>query len=459
MCKTCNKLENIADTEYNEATNPHRDHDKMWILLPNPVIQEEAAKAHVSIDNVSQFDQDVAAIRSVISSLNSVVFERNEAIKVMVVAALVNEHVLMYGPPGTGKNYLTYRFAECVGHRFFEYQINQRTGEDELIGPIDFKALRDLGDQKRRIGGRLLDCEYAFLDEIGNSSSLLRNMIKNIMNERKYDYGEFQQQVPLQMLVAASNSMLNVDDWTEAAFEDRFTFKLAINRLQNDDSLIKMLELQGRNEVLPTIDHSVMSRLQRYVKSVEFPPEFIRALVQFRNKFLEDAPGGITADHIGDRKLAKLMLACAANAVLNGRTKCRRGDLSIMAHIAWRDPQNEMHEVQDWVRRNLISNLDKIETLIASLEDVKASFDQSWDDDAGANVEDRFRKTIDAGSDIQSLVNRMAGYRNADDDEEMDAIHKFDIMAASYTQYFKARALDFVPQSGGSERLDELKKV
>src|SRR5262249_4351705 len=139
---------------YNPDTDPHKTHNVMWIMRPNPILVEEAARASVTIENVDQFEADVAAIRSVIANLNGVVFERQEAIRVMVVAALIGEHVLMYGPPGTGKNYLVYRFAECVGHRFFEYQINQRTGEDEIIGPVDFNALRNQGKQTRIITGR-----------------------------------------------------------------------------------------------------------------------------------------------------------------------------------------------------------------------------------------------------------------------------------------------------------------
>jgi len=285
----------------------------------------------------------------------------------------------------------------------------------------------------------------------------LRNMIKGIMNERKYDYGEFQKQVPLEMIIAASNSMLNVDDWTEAAFEDRFTFKLAIRRLQDDENLIKMLELQGRNVILPAIDHAVMSRLKKYATEVVFPPEFIRALVSFRNKFIEESPAGVTIDHIGDRKLTKLMMACAANAVLNGRKVAKRGDLSIMAHIAWRDPENEMPEVQEWVKKNLIGNLDKIEMVASELEDVKSSFDQMWDDDSNVDLETRFRETIESGNQVQRLITRMNRFRDsADDDEETEAIRRFDVAAAAYTQYFKAKALDF--QSVPKANIDSLKK-
>jgi MoxR-like ATPase len=457
FCNTCGKIITVEDTHYNPTTDIHKDHNVQWITRPNAQTVQETVAETISIDNVSQRESDVAAIRNVKANLNSVVFERKDAIDVLVLAALCKEHVFMIGPPGTGKNYLTYRFSECVGHRFFEYQINQRTGEDELIGPVNFKALRDEGKQTRIVSGRLLDSEYAFLDEIGNSSSLLRNMLKNVMNERKYDYGEFQQSVPLEMLVAASNSGLNVDDWTESAFEDRFTFKLSIQPLEDPENIFLMLNLINRDVVLPTIDHSVMSRLQKYVNEVEISPEFMRQMVALYMKFVEDAPGGVTRDDWTDRKLFKIMRIACANAVLNGRTKVRKSDLHVLSHIIWRRKE-QMNDIQDWVKRNLVSNLDKIEVIANELDDIYASFNQLWDDDANANLEDKVNQAVRTNREIQRVRGRMDAFRHiVEDEEEEAAIRAFDENIKKYSRTIRDKAMD-EPADIGTV-LEELKKV
>src|SRR5215471_14606982 len=166
----------------------------------------------------------------------------------MIILAIVSrEHCIFYGHPGTGKNFLVDRFSQCVDHKFFEYQIAQDTTADDLFGPMDIAHLRSENEMRRDIRGTLLECEIGFLDEIGNSNSMIRNVLKGLMQERKYPYGRSRENAPLQTVISASNAVLQYeDDPTEHAFEDRFLFRHKVEYLESKESKLGMLKLRGR---------------------------------------------------------------------------------------------------------------------------------------------------------------------------------------------------------------------
>jgi MoxR-like ATPase len=380
LCKTCKKIVEADELDYLRNSDPHEGHDRVWLQRPTIENPSEVTPS-VSIVEKDTFHSDVKEVRNVMGNLNSVIFERQDAIKGLVLALLAREHIIYYGPPGTGKNYMVDRFTQCIDHSFFEYQISQFTVLDELFGSYDLIHMRDTGEMRRVIDGKLLQAEVAFLDEIGNSSSPIRNALKGLMQERKYEYGKTRELAPLQTIVAASNSVLQFEeDATEQAFEDRFLFRDAVGYIQDPANELRMLQLYRQNSSLPVIPHATITRLQNYVREVEFSEEFMKSLIDFKHKIIEEAPGDIAP--ISDRRMFKLMSAVAAHAVLNGRTKAKRADLAVFQYIFWHDPSSQKLPVQEWVKAHLVSNLDKIDALRSSLNDIFASFEQAQSDDS-----------------------------------------------------------------------------
>ena len=66
---------------------------------------------------------------------------RREAVHLLGVGALCQEHVLLLGPPGTAKTRLVERFCRMLDTRPFSYLLTRFTEPAEIFGPIDVKVL------------------------------------------------------------------------------------------------------------------------------------------------------------------------------------------------------------------------------------------------------------------------------------------------------------------------------
>ncbi|TRM79695.1 AAA family ATPase, partial [Sulfolobus sp. A20-N-F6] len=129
---------------------------------------------------------------------------REEEAKVIVLALLSKEHVILIGEPGTAKSALARRAAELLNAKFFMYLLTKYTEPAELFGALDINALRE-GQYKRITKDRLPESQIAFLDEIFNANSAILNALLSLLNERVIYDGYNVIRVPLRTLISASN--------------------------------------------------------------------------------------------------------------------------------------------------------------------------------------------------------------------------------------------------------------
>src|SRR5207248_2837021 len=88
---------------------------------------------------------------------------RAEAVRLLLLAAVCREHLLLLGPPGTAKPELITRFAELIDARHFRYLLTRFTEPAEIFGPLDFQRFRD-GEYHVRTSGMLPEANVVFLD-------------------------------------------------------------------------------------------------------------------------------------------------------------------------------------------------------------------------------------------------------------------------------------------------------
>ena len=81
-------------------------------------------------------------LKIIIKELNKGLIEREEHIRMCLLALLSNENIVLIGPPGTAKSQMSRSLAEIIKNgTYFEYLLTKFTTPEELFGPISIKEL------------------------------------------------------------------------------------------------------------------------------------------------------------------------------------------------------------------------------------------------------------------------------------------------------------------------------
>jgi hypothetical protein len=61
-------------------------------------------------------------------------------VRLLLLAALCGEHLLLLGPPGTAKSELSRRLAGLTGGRYYERLLTRFSVPEELFGPLSMRG-------------------------------------------------------------------------------------------------------------------------------------------------------------------------------------------------------------------------------------------------------------------------------------------------------------------------------
>ena len=325
-------------------------------------------------------------LAALLKDLNQNLYNKENSIKLILLAVLAGESAFLLGEPGTAKSLIAHRISEgfedldttkpenagCV--KYFEYLMSQFSTPDEIFGPVSLQALKN--DEYKRITDNYLPkAQFAFLDEIWKASPAIQNSLLTILNEKKFQKGFESQKVPLQGFVAASNELPAKNEGLEAIF-DRFLVRIIEDPISSDSTFFKMItsKKDTNTQIANKIDGSKLKLLQEKSEEVEFPENLfeiirnIRLEIKNYNKSLKEDDEPFL---VSDRRWKKIVGLLRMSAFLNDRKEINFSDFEIVPYCIWStENQYEVGKklVKNVIEKTLKSYSEVLEKLFNEME-------------------------------------------------------------------------------------------
>jgi MoxR-like ATPase len=336
----------------------------------------------------------------------SVFIGRDSLIRAIELGVVSGEHVIVLGPPGTGKSACIRYFAKAMGLSFFRRVLNPDLPREDLVGPINPMALKD-GKWERSWSG-LATASIAFLDEIGKASSQVQNIFLDAMEERRVTSGNIDREIPLHLVMAASNETIDSDS---PAIWDRFTIRLTVERLSETRDFVKLLEDAWGAMSPPSIIiqpeelSDLRARCLKMASEAVHEPS-VRGLMVKLWKGSQD----VLSSPASDRRWLRLLVIAAANALLNDRDAIAVVDLDVAKFVLWYD-LDDIEAVTQFIDETIDEEKKEVmaaEAMIESMDNTLVKINETGGVSISGNMENAARLLYRAGQ-LQNELSRRIG--------------------------------------------------
>ena len=273
-------------------------------------------------------------MQSLLTALSSGLYERQEAVRLSLLAALSGESIFLLGPPGTGKSLIARRLEQAFeSARGFVYLMGRFSTPDEVFGPISIRSLRDNDRYERVTANYLPGADVVFLDEIWKASPPIQNALLTALNERRFRNGDAEIEIPMKVFIGASNELPHPDE-EGAPFWDRFLLRLVVEPIRESESFTSLLE-ETDDPYAQVVSDDLKLSDDEYLKvreeraGVRIGTEVLSLIAAIRTAL------GAEGIYVSDRRWRKLATVLRTCALLHGRSEVEPIDCALIRSVAW----------------------------------------------------------------------------------------------------------------------------
>lgn len=282
-------------------------------------------------------------IKTLISAISENMYEREQIIALSVLAGVAGANTFLYGAPGTAKSLISRRIAAAFEvSEYFEYLMNRFSTPEEIFGPVSIKALKQ--DQYiRKTEHYLPRADFAFLDEIWKASPAILNTLLTLVNEKTFKNGDIVQQVPLKVLISASNEIPDPNQGLDALY-DRFILRLNVKPIAEAKNFHALLQAKPSTVKIKIEENLKISTQEllnwrEQIYQIELPQPVLQIFdeIKHRLQFSYD-------DHqvyVSDRRWQRVAYLLKAAAFLNDRETVILSDLYVLKHCLWNQVEDQ----------------------------------------------------------------------------------------------------------------------
>lgn len=388
-------FENMAEVSAKQSVETKSN------VTANPIMEESVSITQVNAPldtNVLQSAQ--AKVSQIGIELNQLFVERDELVKIMLLAVTTGTNLLMLGPPGTGKSAVVQELCSRIENaNYFQWMLNKTSDPSEILGPFSVREMEN--DRFMRVtSGKLPEAHIAFMDECYKSNAPTLNALLTIMNEHIFYNDGKAVDIPLISLFGASNEA--PDDESLLALHDRFIFRINLQyvkdaankkRMHNNylDKRAGLLGLAGKTTI--TLDE--INALQQATYNVKVSKDIINKFIRLINDLDKQAI------HISDRRANECFKIMQGAAVLRGSDAVGLDDFASLVYALW-EKEEHIPIVASAIGKLINPYDDKFKELVNNFEEIKTAINNATDS-SQKNI-----KILESKGAIDKIVGKMS---------------------------------------------------